>query len=277
MSHYAIGDVQGCFDELQALLSAIDFQKGKDTLWLAGDIVNRGPQSLPVLQFVYEHQDCVQMVLGNHDLHLLAVAHTDSKQKKGDTLSPILQANNSAILLDFLRQQPLLLQNNNTVMTHAGLYPTWQIDTAVDFAHEVEEALRHPRFISMLREMYGNKPRAMKHDLSPIERIRFAINVFTRMRALDLSHQLDFDYKKSLDDMPGQLHAWFEDTKRVDWAKDIIFGHWSALGLYLNHGKRVYGLDTGAVWAGHLTAMDLCSKDIYQVPSLNGVSLHSVD
>ncbi len=276
MAHYAIGDIQGCFVEFQYLLQKINFQHGKDTLWLAGDIVNRGPASLKVLEYVYQHQNSIQIVLGNHDLHLLAVAFAGASQKKGDTMTPILESVHANKLLDWLRHQPLLVHDNEHIMVHAGLYPTWDLATAQSFANEVENALQSRHFSTVLKEMYGNKPKKMKDDMTPIERIRFAINVMTRMRALEADHSLEFDYKKNLENMPGYLHAWFEDTLKVELEKDIIFGHWSALGLYQNHSKRIYGLDTGAVWNGHLTAMNLETKEIIQVPSSNGLPINAI-
>ncbi len=268
MADYAIGDVQGCFDELMALLRKIDFQTGKDTVYFVGDVVNRGPKSLQTLEFIYQNQTSMQTVLGNHDLHLLAVAHTDATEKKGDTIAPILTAKNKTVLLDWLRTQPLLIHENNRVIVHAGLYPSWDLDTAKDFNGEIQAGLSGRNFITVLKEMYGNKPKSMKANMDAMETIRFGINSMTRMRTLDAQHNLDFDYKRGFDDMPAYLHAWFEDTLRQDLDVDIIFGHWSAIGLYANPDKRIYGLDTGAIWQGQLTAMDLDSKAVFQVNRL---------
>lgn len=267
MAHYAIGDLQGCYDELEALLAKIGFNHGSDTLWLTGDIVNRGPKSLECLQFAKRHESSVRTVLGNHDLHMLAVSYGYGKLKRGDTIEPILHHPSSRQLLDWLRQQPLLLADNNYLLVHAGLLPQWSATEAIALAAEVEAELRAHNPTSYFAEMYGNKPRSWNKNLSGADRLRMITNVMTRMRAINYENELDYDFKGNPTDMPTGLHAWFEAPDRRHLSHTIIFGHWSALG-YLDT-CRVISLDTGALWGGALTAVDLNSREIQQVKSIN--------
>ncbi|MDO5059967.1 MAG: symmetrical bis(5'-nucleosyl)-tetraphosphatase [Neisseria sp.] len=268
MAHYAIGDLQGCYHELTALLKLIGFEHGRDTLWLTGDIVNRGPKSLECLEFCMRHENSVQIVLGNHDLHLLALFYGFGKQKRGDTLSDILNHPQAAKMRDWLRAQPLMRQQEDKVLVHAGLLPQWSIDLADSLAAEVEDALHnHPQ--AYFSAMYGNKPAAWSHILSGEERLRLITNVFTRMRALNADNSLDYDFKSTLAEMPPELHAWFDSPERQHEGHTIVFGHWSALGYY--NDKGVIGLDTGALWGGSLTAIDLGNGQTRQMPSLKGL------
>ncbi len=270
MAHYAIGDIQGCFDELQNLLRQIAFNPGRDTLWLTGDIVNRGPKSLETLRFVMQHEDCIQTVLGNHDLHLLAVAYGGARLKRSDTLDPILNANDNKIMLDWLRHQPLMLADNGHVLVHAGLWPEWSVEQALDLAEEVEAAISADYCHSFFTQMYGNKPARFHPELRGMDRLRFTTNVMTRMRALTWHGDMDFDFKSTLADMPADLQPWFSAEPR-DWADHtVVCGHWSALGLYRDH--NIIGLDTGALWGGSLTAINLDTGAISQTPALAGLS-----
>ncbi|MDO4696820.1 MAG: symmetrical bis(5'-nucleosyl)-tetraphosphatase [Neisseria sp.] len=268
MTHYAIGDLQGCYNELTALLSLIDFQHGRDTLWLTGDIVNRGPKSLECLEFCMKHENSVQIVLGNHDLHLLALFYGFGKQKRGDTLEHILNHPDAARMRDWLRIQPLMRQNGNKVLIHAGLLPQWSVESAASLAAEVENSLQtEPQ--RYFAGMYGNKPSAWSDLLRGEERLRMITNVFTRMRALDFDNCLDYNFKSTLGDMPSDRRAWFRASDRQHSGHILVFGHWSALGYY--NGDGVIGLDTGALWGGKLTAIDLTSYKITQMPSLKGL------
>lgn len=263
MAHYAIGDVQGCYDELLKLLSKIAFNFGSDTLWLTGDLVNRGPKSLEVLRFAMEHDNCVQTVLGNHDLHLLAVAYGGGRLKKGDTLEPILNAIDNKVMLDWLRHQPMFLTHNQYAMVHAGLLPEWDIERAHDYAEHIENTLASERFEWLLQNMYGNKPKQEHTGMTELERLRFGMNVMTRMRVITPEHALDFDFKAETQDIPEGLLPWFK-AEHPAWADHtIVFGHWSALGLHLDDG--VMGLDTGAVWGRELTAINLDDLRVTQV------------
>ena len=270
MAHYAIGDLQGCYDELQALLAKIGFNRGTDTLWLTGDIVNRGPKSLETLQFCIQNDDHVQIVLGNHDLHLLATAYRCGKIKSSDTIASILVHPNSNKMLDWLRAQPLLVHNERYAMVHAGLMPQWDITTAKSLAREVEAELQSPRAQSYFANMYGNKPTTWSPQLTGYNRLRLITNAFTRMRALTLDNKIDYDFKAPLTEMPSTLRAWFEAPNRQYLSHTIVFGHWSALG-YLNL-NNVIGLDTGALWGGQLTAINLDNQEVTQVASINGLN-----
>lgn len=262
MAHYAIGDIQGCYSELCALLDQIGFNHGSDTLWLVGDIVNRGPQSLESLQFAMRHSSSVQIVLGNHDLHLLALCYGYGKLKKHDTLAPILNHPECAKMRDWLRQQPLMVHDGRYVLVHAGLLPEWNVDQAAQYAREVEAALQSPQPQHYFAEMYGNYPEKWQPDLQGIDRLRFITNIFTRMRVLALDDTPDFAFKSVYADIPPDRRAWFDSPMRRHLSHKIVFGHWSALG-YLND-KQVIALDTGALWGGALTAIDLDSGQISQ-------------
>lgn len=271
MARYAIGDVQGCFDELEQLLSKIGFCYGTDTLWLTGDIVNRGPKSLDVLRFVMRHENCMQIVLGNHDLHLLAVAYSSGRLKKGDTLDDILNAADSKIMLDWLRHQPLMVAENEFLMVHAGLLPQWSAQEALSLAQEVENVLSSEDYREFFAQMYGNKPARYRPNLRGMERLRLILNVMTRIRAITPDNKLDFDFKSTYADLPDNLLAWFDAENRRYADHTVIFGHWSALGLYMDN--NVIGLDTGALWGGALTAINLDTRAITQVKSSGGLAL----
>lgn len=265
MSNYAIGDLQGCYTELVALLNHIQFNPSRDTLWLVGDIVNRGTQSLECLQFCLQHEDSVQIVLGNHDLHLLAIMYQQSSLKKGDTLTPILQHPHAKKMRDWLRIQPLMRQSEERVLVHAGILPQWHIAQAQEYADEVAEELSGKHVERFFAHMYGNKPNAWQHNLTGYDRFRFITNVFTRMRVLHADGSLEYHYKETYADIPPDLHAWFDAPNRQHLSHEIVFGHWSALGFL--HDKRVLALDTGALWGGELTAVNLSTGERFVQPS----------
>ena len=268
MAHYAIGDLQGCYAELSALLELIDFNHGRDTLWLVGDLVNRGPQSWECLQFARKHPDSVQTVLGNHDLHLLALGFGYGRLKKGDTLAPVLKHPKYAKTAQWLCAQPLLLHDDRHVLVHAGLLPEWTVAQAAELAAEVQHVLRGKHPADFFAQMYGNRPARWSPELSGMERLRLITNVFTRMRVLNADGSLDYDYKSVYADIPSGSRAWFDAPDRRHLSHTVVFGHWSALGLHTESG--VLALDTGALWGGCLTAVDLDSRQIFQVPSQNG-------
>ena len=253
MAVYAIGDIQGCFDELQALLERIEYAPGEDTLWLAGDLVNRGPHSLETLRFAREHQAIT--VLGNHDLHLLASAMVPKHRKSKDTLHQIMEARDGEELMHWLRHQPLLHHDEDSgyTMIHAGLPPQWDLQLAKQCAAEVEQVLRnedHPEYFSL---MYGNKPHRWKDSLEGWDRIRFITNCFTRMRYCDQKGRLALSEKGPPGSQPAELKPWFEWPERKSRDMKILFGHWSTLGNY--QGNGVYALDTGCLWGGSLSAL----------------------
>lgn len=263
MATYAIGDIQGCYHAFQALLKRIEFDVETDVLWLVGDMINRGSGSLDVLRWCHRYQANIKVVLGNHDLHAIAVAHGIRKQSRSDTLQPILDAPDADALLTWLRHQPLMVANKDYVMVHAGLLPQWRISEALDYAKEVEAALQGDGYVDFLSNMYGNSPNIWQDDLEGYDRLRVITNAMTRMRVCTLGGALDFSFKGELTDVPTGLVPWFDFPKRASKEQSIIFGHWSALGLHQR--QHLYALDTGCLWGGKLTAMCLETKQITQV------------
>ncbi len=268
MSTYAIGDIQGCYKELQQLLQFINFDPKHDTLWCTGDLVNRGPQSLEVLRFFKSLGERAITVLGNHDLHLLAVAYGFVDYfNKDDTLDEILAAPDKQELLDWLRHRPFLHHDDEFKVTliHAGLPPQWNLELAIQCAREVETALRGKRFKDYLEHLYGNKPKIWSADLEGWDRLRFITNCFTRLRYCNEEGRLALKRKGSpsdelLDDKEGDF-PWFMVPNRVSRHDKLIFGHWSTLGYRDEHG--IYALDTGCLWGGSLTALRLEDKEVF--------------
>ena len=269
MATYAIGDIQGCYHAFMALLARIQFDAKSDTLWLVGDLINRGSGSLEVLRWCYENQHSINVVLGNHDLHAIVVAHGFAKQHKGDTLTALLNAPDSEKLLTWLRYQPLIYQQKNDqidyVMVHAGLLPQWTISQALALGKEVEAALQGPDYLIFLAQMYGNLPNVWSGNLVGIDRLRLITNAMTRLRICDVQGVMDFAFKGELPDVPSHLMPWFDVPHRASASQKIVFGHWSALGL--QRRNNVFALDTGCLWGGKLTAMQLETQAITQVDS----------
>lgn len=266
MATYIVGDIQGCFDELEGLLKLAQFDKNKDQLWLTGDLVARGPKSLQTLRFIKSLGNSAQVVLGNHDLHLLAVHQGVQSNKQNDKLSALLSAPDCDELLNWLRFQPLFLRHPefNFVMVHAGISPQWTINEAQKYAKEVETILRGDEFKTLLKNMYGDHPTSWSDNLQGIERLRFIINAFTRMRYCLLDGSLEFSNKLAPEDSDNSvLKPWFEiDT--LDKSCEITFGHWAALlGNVTTPG--VYGLDTGCVWGNSLTMLRWQDKKIFSL------------
>lgn len=258
MATYAIGDVQGCYDELMRLLEQIDFDPAKDKLWFAGDLVNRGPHSLEVLRFVKGLGKRAITVLGNHDLHLLAISEGNIRHKSKDhTLDSILQAKDRDELLLWLRHQPLMhhSRKHNFSMIHAGLPPQWDIPSALGYARELEKVLQGDGFHEFCVNMYGNEPSAWSDKLKGIERLRFITNCFTRMRFCNRSGNLALQEKGSPGKQGSKIIPWFTLPNRASRKDRIIFGHWSTLG-YLAQ-DNIWALDTGCLWGGELTALKL--------------------
>ncbi|MDB6087711.1 MAG: hypothetical protein JWN85_495 [Gammaproteobacteria bacterium] len=255
MTRYAVGDVQGCYEELRALLAQLKFSPDSDRVWFVGDLVNRGPRSLEVLRFVRALGDNAVVVLGNHDLHLLAVAFGSRRKRKSDTLDEVLAAADRDALLEWLITRPLAhFDEHGDLMVHAGLVPQWTVGMAVELAREVESALRtDPR--ALFENMYGDEPTRWSDTLSGMDRLRFAINVLTRLRVCTSDGQIDLKMKGKPPRGHPTLRPWFEFENRQSAAARIVFGHWSALGLVVR--ADVVGLDSGCVWGGALTALDL--------------------
>ena len=259
MAVYAIGDVQGCCDELERLLERIRFDASNDRLWFAGDLVNRGPRSLDTLRFVRDLGDRAVAVLGNHDLHLLAVAISSHRKiKSKDTVDQILKAPDRDQLLDWLRHRPVLHHDSELgrTMMHAGLVPQWDLATASACAREPESALQDADSArDLFAPMYGNQPDRWSPDLAGTDRLRFITNVFTRLRFCDEQGRLDLKYKGTVDAAPQGLMPWFKVPSRRSRDLNIVCGHWSALGYH--DGDGILATDTGCVWGGRLCAVRL--------------------
>ncbi len=263
MATYAIGDIQGCYHAFLALLARLKFNPKHDSLWLVGDIINRGSGSLEVLRWCYQHQQSIKIVLGNHDLHALAVLHELKPEHKSDTLQALFHAPDRAVLLMWLRNQPLMLVENGYVMLHAGLLPQWTIDDALCYANEVESVLQGDSYQDFLANMYGSQPSQWQADLTGMDRLRIITNAFTRMRICTADGEMEFAFKGELPDVPAGYLPWFDMPNRQSHSAQIICGHWSALGL--RQRNNVHALDTGCLWGGQLTAMCLENKEITQV------------
>jgi bis(5'-nucleosyl)-tetraphosphatase (symmetrical) len=265
MSTYAIGDLQGCFLTLQALLAKIKFDANTDRLWFVGDLVNRGAGSLECLRFVKSLGDCAVVVLGNHDLHLLAIAEGVAKTKALDTLDEILMAPDREALLDWLRKQKLLHVEGKFAMVHAGLLPQWNWNQSLALASGVEIMLRGKHYRHFLENMYGNNPDKWCDDLEGDERLRVILNAMTRMRAITADAHLNLKFKSGLTEMPKGLQPWFALPHVRGDEITVLAGHWSALGLHVT--PNFIGLDSGCVWGRELTAMRLEDRAIFQVAS----------
>ena len=257
MSTYAIGDIQGCYAAFMRLLERIGFDPGKDRLWLVGDLVNRGPQSPKVLRQVIELGDCVTSVLGNHDLHLLAVAAGVRKLSRSDTFGDVLKAKNSDELIGWLRQRPLLAfaQKHNRALVHAGLPPAWTVRRALKEAAKTEAMLRSEDWRAAVAAMYGNAPLVWSKSLDSEEKLRYTINALTRMRYCDRRGRLSFEYSGPPGTQPKSLVPWYRAPGRKSAGTHIYFGHWSALGVM--QAQNLTALDSGCVWGRRLTAVKI--------------------
>jgi bis(5'-nucleosyl)-tetraphosphatase (symmetrical) len=265
MSTYAIGDVQGCFEHLKALLHHIQFDPTKDRLWFAGDLVNRGPESLETLRFIQQIPQVVT-VLGNHDMHLLALAAGLFPEYKSHTLSEILSAPDQDELIDWLRHQSLLHHDaqHATTLVHAGIYPGWTLTQAQRYANEVEEVLQSDDYRSLLENIYDDTPTRWEEGLTGWDRLRFIINVFTRMRFCTAQYALDFHKKGGIDQRDATWMPWFDAPHRAMQDQAIIFGHWSALQGKSNT-ESIHPIDGGCVWGNSLIAMRLEDKQCFEV------------
>lgn len=267
MAIYVIGDIQGCYAELEQLLAQTGFTAEQDVLWLVGDLINRGRQSLEVLRFVKNLGDRAVSVLGNHDLHCLAVACGYGRIHRQDTLDELLNAPDRDELLDWLRHRPLLHHDERLGLTmiHAGLPPQWDLDLARQCAAEVEQALRGPDPGRYFASMYGNNPDRWSDNLQGPDRLRFITNCLTRLRYLDHEGGLSLAPKGPIGTQPVGCEPWFRMPGRKTANDRIIFGHWSTLGLYQQ--DNVIGLDSGCLWGGELTALqvDADTGDIVKI------------
>ncbi len=263
MTTYAIGDIQGCFEALQRLLDKLKFDPAADTLWFAGDLVNRGPQSLQTLRFVKSLGTAAITVLGNHDIHLLALYYGLRTREKDPTLNQVLDAPDADDLIHWLQGLPLMHQQHGYILVHAGLHPHWDIATAQTLATEVSASLKACRDKDALSVLYGPSSGSWPLARHTDERLRFAVNCLTRMRFSSRDAILDFKHNDAPGSQPDHLLPWFKVQNRVLADQSIIFGHWAALGLYTD--DNVFGLDSGCVWGNALTAMRLSDRQITSV------------
>jgi len=257
MATYAIGDIQGCHDELQRLLEHIKFDPSNDHLWFVGDLVNRGPNSLAVLRFIKGLGDTATSVLGNHDLHTLAVANGHLQYHRNDNIDDILHADDRDELTDWLRHLPLLHHDEklNFTMIHAGLPPQWGLATAQSCAKEVEAILQSDQHVEFLDRMYGNEPAQWNEELKDWDRLRFITNCFSRLRYCDADGVLALEEKGAPGSQANNLVPWFEVPNRKNADMRIVFGHWSTLGAI--DSDTIYPVDTGCLWGESLTALRL--------------------
>ncbi|MDV6315578.1 symmetrical bis(5'-nucleosyl)-tetraphosphatase [Idiomarina sp. HP20-50] len=271
MSHYIVGDIQGCFRELEALLTQVSFNPTEDSLWCVGDIVARGPDSRDALRFFYQNSHSVHTVLGNHDLNLMAVLLGFRQPNPKDKLDALLADKHRFEWLDWLRQQPLMqeLEGFNTVLAHAGIYPWWTLSEAGQHAKEVEAVLVSSQFESFMQQLFGDTPKKWRSSLQGFDRYRFIVNAFTRMRYCRSDGELDFSQK----DNPYQgspqdsYKPWF--TFWPESGNRVLFGHWAAL-MGETRRQDIIGLDTGCVWGQHMTLYNVESKTFFHQPALTG-------
>lgn len=263
---YLVGDLQGCCKPLERLLQTIDFSPSRDQLYVLGDLVNRGPDSLGVLQRLRSLEGAATCLLGNHDLHLLAVAHGVRKPHRSDTLDPILNAADREDWLDWLRQQNLAVHAHGWLMVHAGVVPQWDAAQTVALAWEVEAMLRSPDVGAFLTTMYGNEPARWDERLQGVDRWRCVVNSLTRLRFCAADGTMEFATKEGAGGAPEGYMPWFEVPGRRTQGTPVAFGHWSTLGLI--NRDDLLALDTGCIWGGHLTAVrvDGATREVIQIP-----------
>jgi len=263
--NYAIGDIQGCMESLRALLERIDYEPGRDRLWLTGDLVNRGPRSLEVLRWARDQGESAVVALGNHDLHLLARAAGVADRRRRDTIEDVLAAPDREDLVEWLRRRPLMAREGRVVMVHAGLMPAWSLEQAEDLAREAEEELRGQRWAALLAEWRG-APSAWRGDLAPGPRRSLALSAMATLRTVTRDGAMRRDFNGSPDEAPPGCVPWFDHPERRWRGARVVFGHWAALGLLLR--DDVAALDTGCVWGGKLTALRLDDGAVFQQPAL---------
>jgi bis(5'-nucleosyl)-tetraphosphatase (symmetrical) len=263
--HFLIGDIQGCCDALDRMLAEIGFSASRDHAWILGDLVNRGPQSLSTLRRLIALDGAVGCLLGNHDLHLLAVADGAQRVKRQDTLGDILEAPDRAALLDWLRRQSMAAFGDGWLLVHAGVAPQWDRDQTLALAAEVEAELRGPRRADFMQALYGDRPARWRAELEGHDRLRFIVNALTRIRFCTPEGRLEFESKGGADSAPTGHRPWFDIPGRRTADTPIAFGHWSTLGLI--DRPDLLALDTGCVWGGALTAarIDGGRRELFQV------------
>jgi bis(5'-nucleosyl)-tetraphosphatase (symmetrical) len=267
MTTYAIGDVQGCYEPLQRLIKHIHFDPTHDRLWFVGDLVNRGPDSLNVLRYIKNLQDRAIVVLGNHDLFLLAVAEGIAAVRPVDTLHEILSAPDREDLLVWLRHQRLFYHEDAFAMVHAGLLPQWSVDEAEKLARDVETSLQGPAYRDTLRALYPSKHLQWSSSLTGPTRLAAILKVLTRLRACSPDGRMESTYNGHPDKIPSGYFPWFRIKDRKHRDTTIVCGHWAALGLHCE--DHLLAIDSGCVWGRQLTAVRLEDKALFQVPCHN--------
>jgi bis(5'-nucleosyl)-tetraphosphatase (symmetrical) len=260
MATYAIGDIQGCYDDLRRLLDRVSFDPARDRLWFVGDLVNRGPESARVLRFVRSLGDRALVVLGNHDLHLLALAAGNEQQSGKSNLDDVLGAPDRDELLAWLRSRPLMHfdESKGFALLHAGLPPQWDLAQALACARELEAVLQGPEHAELLHQMYGNEPSLWSPDLTGMDRLRFITNCLTRLRYCDAEGRLALAEKALPGQQPRHLMPWFAVPGRASADVRILYGHWSTLGYHV--ARNTWALDSGCLWGGRLTALRVRRK-----------------
>ena len=263
MARYAIGDIQGCYTTFIKLLAKIDFNPSYDTLYLVGDLVNRGKESLEVLQWAYKNKDNFISVLGNHDIYLLARYNNIRNADHDESISDILTDSNANQMIDWLRSCPLIYQDVDHIIVHAGIYPRIDFNHLVFLNHQISQHLQSTDYVDFIDKIYGNKPNFWNHKLSLYKQMKFVVNACTRMRYLNTSdYSLDYRYKGEIANKSVDIVPWFNVNFHTTITKKIIFGHWASLGLYQNN--KCIGIDTGCVWGRKLTALNLDTMEIIQ-------------
>ena len=273
MSTYVVGDLQGCYKPLKKLLKKVKFSQTEDKLWCVGDLINRGPDSLDTLRYLSDLDGSLELVLGNHDLHFIAINEGCAPARSKDTLARLLDAKDCQELSDWLRMQPLAHHASvdtkngvkNFLMVHAGIAPSWSLQKTLDLSAEVEFALQSPDYRAFLRHMYGNTPKRWHDKLEGLDRLRVITNYLTRVRFCDEIGTLQLTVKEGLNSAPAGCKPWFEYQKLTPQTR-IVFGHWAALEGYTGK-KHIYALDTGYVWGRELTLMRLEDQQLYSIPS----------
>lgn len=260
MTTYVIGDIQGCFEAFKGLRKLVKFKPKRDCLWSVGDLINRGPDNLTTLRWFYKHRESVKVVLGNHDLHLLAHYEGVGRKSRSDNFNDILEASDAGELLEWLRHQPLMYREGNLLMSHAGIPPCWTSEEAMAYAAEVSAALRSDRRADYFRAMYGNEPYRWSPHLTGLSRLRLITNYFTRMRYCTAAGGLDLESKGRKPNstlLAGQpLAPWFKQPNRLKQEERLFFGHWASLEGKTD-SRQFVGLDTGCVWGRCLTLYSL--------------------
>jgi bis(5'-nucleosyl)-tetraphosphatase (symmetrical) len=270
MALFAIGDIQGCHAEFCELLSLIGFSADKDRLWLVGDLVNRGPGSLDVLREVMALGDAATTVLGNHDFHLLTVAAGHRRQHRGDTLDGILAARDREALVHWVQTRPLVVVEDQRLLVHAGLLPSWTPATALMLSREVQAMLAGPDAHAFLGALYGDEPAQWNDALTGFDRLRVVVNACTRLRYCTADDSMEFGEKRGPAHTPAGYLPWFGQPTRRTAHVDVVCGHWSTLELML--AQNVQMLDSGCLWGGALTALRLPDHRVFQVPSRSAVT-----